>query len=105
VMFGQQIFWDGLKTLWFGTAENAIFPGLGSNAVAVGVAEMAVGAAMMGGGVAAGNAMSSGSSSKDTGATERSGSAGKGEVTLNVMTSLYGSHTEARKEVRGLVAN
>lgn len=69
IMFGQEIFWDGLKTLLFGISQNTMFPGLGAGATSVGLAEMAIGGTMMGAGAVGLNMMgdsSTASSSSDS---------------------------------------
>jgi hypothetical protein len=101
MMFGQQIFWDGLKTMWFGISDNTIFPGLGANKYAVGIAEMGIGAGLMAGGGAASNAMgSTPSNAGDSGANERNvASQGSQDYNINVVTSLYGSKTQAKREL------
>ena len=87
MMFGQQIFWDGLKTMWFGKSENAMFPGLGASATAVGIAEMGIGAGLMAAGGIASNAMAS-APPTSSGSKERNNeSAGSGTINMNV-TSL-----------------
>jgi len=98
---GMELFWDGVKTLWMGTAKNALFPGLGADAMTVGLSEMAIGGAMAGAGAigaaALGGATSSGGGS--AGANERSK---QQETTINVVSnvSLYGSKKEAQRELK-----
>jgi len=100
MMFGQELFWDGLKTLWMGTAQNALFPGIGASAMSVGVAEMGIGAGLMAAGGVASNAMASAPPPASSGSKERNNeSAGNGTINMNVTTSLYGSKTQAKKEL------
>ncbi len=100
MMFGQELIWDGIKTLWMGTAKNAIFPGMGSSAVAVGLGEIAAGTAMAAAGGLANNALSASSSAGDGGANERNTTASDSQnYNINVVTSLYGSKTQAKREL------
>lgn len=108
MMFGQELVWDGIKTLWMGTAKNALFPGLGASAVAVGTSEIAIGAGMMGAGALASSALSSGASSGtssgDDGAYERNSSTSdQQDINIDVTTSLYGDEIQAKKRVKRLL--
>ena len=103
MMFGQEIFWDGLKTLWFGTSKNAMFPGWGTSATAVGVAEMAAGAGLMAVGGIASNALNSAPSSASGSKERNKENDSSRNINMSVTTSLYGSKTEAKKELNSLM--
>jgi len=104
MMFGQEMIWDGIKTIWMGTAKNALFPGLGASAVTVGVAEIAAGTALATAGGLAANALGDTPSNSDGGASERASTSNREqEINLNVTTSLYGNKKEAQRQVRGLL--
>ena len=105
MMFGQELVWDGIKTLWMGTAKNALFPGLGASAMAVGAAEIGIGVGMMGAGYAGSQALSN-SSSGDSGANERNTSRSNEnqDFNFNVTTSLYGSEVKGKREIRKLLS-
>ena len=100
-MFGQELIWDGVKTLWMGNAKNALFPGLGANAIAVGLTEIGIGTAMTASGMSISSALSS---SSDTGAKERNTLESKEkEYNLNMSVSLFGSKTEAKRNLNNLL--
>jgi len=98
---GTEIFMDGLTTLWKGTAQNALFPGLGATATAVGLAEMAAGTSLMAGGAAISNAVapSSGGGSS-AGAQERNTEAEQQDTTIFVQSTLYPDKTTFQKEFK-----
>ncbi len=100
-MFGQELIWDGIKTLWMGTAKNALFPGLGASATAVGATEIAIGTGMVAGGMALSSATSANS---DSGAGERNSMAKSDkEYNLNMEVSLFGSKTQAKRRLNDLM--
>ena len=99
--FGTTLIMDGIKTLWMGNAQNALFPGLGSSATAVGASEIAIGTAMKAGAYLGGSFSGSTNSSEGSSATEKSQSSQP--LVLNVTTSLFGSEKQARKELNGLM--
>ena len=95
---GQQIFMDGLTTLWKGTAKNALFPGLGVNAMGVGLTEIGIGTGLMAGAGFASNAIGS-SGGSSSGAQERNEEASKDQTIQNdVRVSLYPSRTAMKKD-------
>lgn len=98
--FGTTLIMDGIKTLWMGQAQNALFPGLGASATAVGASEIAIGTAMKAGAYLGGSFTGS-NSSEGSSATEKSQS--NQPLILNVTTSLFGSSKEAKKELNGLM--
>lgn len=99
--FGTTLIMDGIKTLWMGNAQNALFPGLGASATAVGASEIAIGTAMKAGAYLGGSFSGGTSSSEGSSATEKSQS--NQPLVLNVTTSLFGSEKQARKELNGLM--
>lgn len=99
--FGTTLIMDGIKTLWMGNAQNALFPGLGASATAVGASEIAIGTAMKAGAYLGGSFSGATSSSEGSSATEKSQS--NQPLILNVTTSLFGSEKQARKELNGLM--
>ena len=96
--YGMDLFWDGVKTLWMGNAKNALFPGLGTDAVGVGLTEMAIGGAMAGAGAVGAQAFGGSSGGGSAGSQERMS---QEKMTLNIVTevSLYGSKKEAQREL------
>jgi len=104
-MFGQTLVWDGIKTLWMGNAKNALFPGLGASAVAVGTAEIGIGVGMMAAGGVAAKMLDTSSDSGDGGAGQRNEAANAGPTTINmnVRTALYDSRVESREKITELI--
>lgn len=98
--FGTTLIMDGIKTLWMGNAQNALFPGLGSSATAVGASEIAIGTAMKAGAYLGGS-FSGSNSSEGSSATEKSQS--NQPLILNVTTSLFGGEKEAKKELNKIM--
>ena len=105
MMFGQELFWDGLKTFWMGKAKDALFPGLGTSASAVGIAEMGIGAGLMAVGGVANYAMNGGGASTGGAQSQESNQASNQEMNINVETSLYGSKKEAQRALSGMGVN
>jgi len=95
---GTDMFYDGIKTLWMGTAKNALFPGLGSSATAIGLAEMGIGAGLMATGGAIANAATP--SGSEAGAQERNAEAEPEETTIFVQSTLYPDKTTFQKEFK-----
>jgi hypothetical protein len=100
--FGTTLIMDGVKTMLMGSAENALFPGLGSSAMAIGASEIAIGTAMKAGAVHFGvNDVINPSDKESSSATEKSQ---QGQpLILNVTTSLFGGPKQARKELNNLM--
>lgn len=98
--FGTTLIMDGIKTLWMGNAQNALFPGLGASATAVGASEIAIGTAMKAGAYLGGS-FSGSNSSEGSSATEQSQS--NQPLVLNVTTSLFGGEKEAKKELNKIM--
>jgi len=101
---GMELFWDGVKTLWMGNAKNALFPGLGADAVGVGLTEMAIGGAMAGAGAVGAQALGGASGGGGSGSQERMR---QEQMTMNIITevSLYGSKKEAQRELNKVMGS
>lgn len=96
---GNELIADGIKTLWMGTAKNALFPGLGSTAMGVGAAEIGIGTGLVAaGGVSSKLLSKSQKPTSQDGATERQQENRDRRENINMSVSLYPSKTAMQKD-------
>lgn len=102
--FGTEMIWDGTKAVWQGIVMNATVPGSGAALMTAGAGEIAAGGIIAAAGGVANSQLSSTPTGSESGSRERNDASSRQQtINMNVQTSLYGSKTQAKREINDIM--